>query len=516
MAKLSHTTQAKSKGLRPFSFHDENQDLYSTLERDANKNDIQDAIYNHIDELNLMYFSDYSLNDTGYPNESIYEDIVKIKEFRMDTPHDKKGYLIDEIFETEKNYVQLLETIISHFYDKLSPFVKMQDIRTIFHNIKDLKRIHEKLLQRLKLSLDKNAGNKIGECFLKTKESFYEYGPYCANLDLSSKRLDELCTDSKKAQLIARCLQESQQRFSLKDLLRVPTQRILKYHLLLENLLKADQYADSSLSEATKLMKSIALYINEYKRNYEAYLTIKSIQDRIQNNDADYGDIFSFGKLCKDGDIQLKDLSHNSKHAKRYAFLFEQCLLICKMKDSSGLEVQVTLDLESYEISEKFFPTGGAKFSFGWKMNPKNSKYLQSSYQIMVKTADQFKSWMRQLEEGYQLCSPPTFRFSPHELYLYSTASNEKCTVCDEVLYGVFCQGLACKLCKSVCHRACKQKLSDCHKTRLSGPMRSISHHKELPPTPTTIQNNDPLLADGASPPPIPPRAPSVKVILSN
>ena len=505
LSKLSQTNQAKNRGLIPYHYFYDDQEVYNTLQRDAESR--SEEIYSRIDDFVQFERShDYSYQDS-YQQESIYEDIVKIKQYRMDKPNDKRGYMIDEIFETEKNYVQVLEILISHFLDKLKPILTIQDIKDVFQNIEELKNVHEKLLQRLKLSID-NGGTTIGDQFVKTIDQLLKYGNYCACLDTASQKLDELMLDSKIANNINRCLQESQQRFSLKDLLKVPAQRILKYPMLLENLLK-DSPQNLGLQEGFRVMKTLASYINEYKRNYEQMLATRSIEERISNKDDLLENLLSYGKLLKDGEVMVK--TNNTKSNKRFAFLFEKCILICKKSEHSNLEIQVALDFETYEIADHYDSPGGGKFSFGWSMKNKVDMLLPA-YQIMVKNAEQCPLWLSKFDEGYTLLRSPAHLRWDHSFSLKDYTNIVKCSVCAEQLSGVFAQGLYCSTCYISCHRHCKPKVLECKKQRIS---RGSSYNKELPllPSQTSLVLADHVETDGPpAPPPIPPRAPSIKV----
>ena len=506
LSKLSQTNEAKIRGLHPFLYFYDDQEVYNTLQRDAESR--SEDIYSRIDDfVQFERTHDYSYQDS-YQQESIYEDIVKIKQYRMDKPNDKRGYMIDEIFETEKNYVQVLEIVITHFLDKLKPILTNQDIKIVFQNIEELKNVHEKLLQRLKLSID-NGADTIGEQFVKTIDQFLKYGNYCARLDTASQKLDELMLDSKIANNVNRCLQESQQRFSLKDLLKVPAQRILKYHMLLENLMK-DSPQNVGLKEGFRTMKSLASYINEYKRNYEQMLATKSIEERISNKDVLLENLLSYGKLLKDGEVMVK--TNSTKSNKRFAFLFEKCILICKKSEHSNLEIQVALDFDTYEIADHYDTPSGGKFSFGWSMKNKVD-FLLPAYQIMVKNADQCTLWLSKLDEGFTLLRSPAHLRWHHTFSLKDYTTEMKCSVCEEQLSGVFAQGLHCSTCYISCHRHCKSLVVECKSHRLS---RGNSHNKELPSLPSQTSHTLPeyLQADGGppGPPPIPPRAPSVKV----
>lgn len=87
-------------------------------------------------------------------------------------------------------------------------------------------------------------------------------------------------------------------KFKLRDLLAVPMQRVLKYHLLLkvtlptliplmtsreQELIKCtdkDHVERRQLETALEAMQDLSLYVNEVKRDDEALQLLKAIQDR--------------------------------------------------------------------------------------------------------------------------------------------------------------------------------------------------------------------------------------------
>lgn len=106
--------------------------------------------------------------------------------------------------------------------------------------MQELAEIHEKFLQRLKDAVSPNSRNKLSQVFLDFREPFLIYGDYCAGLTVATDTLAALC---KRNPAVQQCMEQSQKEHSggrnqLRDILSVPFQRILKYHLLLEKLVK--------------------------------------------------------------------------------------------------------------------------------------------------------------------------------------------------------------------------------------------------------------------------------------
>ena len=65
------------------------------------------------------------------------------------------------------------------------------------------------------------------------------YAEYCAKITMAINKIEELTGQSKSfSTLLDRILKESNQRFLLKDLLPVPMQRIVRYPLLIKDMVK--------------------------------------------------------------------------------------------------------------------------------------------------------------------------------------------------------------------------------------------------------------------------------------
>lgn len=104
----------------------------------------------------------------------------------------------------------------------------------------ELADIHEKFLERLKDAVSENSKSKLSQVFLDFREPFLIYGDYCSSMTAAVEMLNMVC---KRSPLVEQCMEHSQKEHSggknqLRDILSVPMQRILKYHLLLDKLVK--------------------------------------------------------------------------------------------------------------------------------------------------------------------------------------------------------------------------------------------------------------------------------------
>lgn len=117
--------------------------------------------------------------------------------------------------------------------------------------------------------------------------------------------------------MFQRCQQEANNgKFKLRDILSVPMQRVLKYHLLLDKLVEetprewVEDYRQ--LTKAREVMVDVAQYINEVKRDSDTLDIIKDIQASIIDWDVpEDTQLKDFGRLLRDGELKVCGNAHN-------------------------------------------------------------------------------------------------------------------------------------------------------------------------------------------------------------
>ncbi|CAB1340866.1 unnamed protein product [Coregonus sp. 'balchen'] len=113
------------------------------------------------------------------------------------------------------------------------------------------------------------------------------YGTYCSHVETAIVALDDICKHREDIRMkLEECAKRANYgKFTLRDLLVVPMQRVLKYHLLLQELVKhTHDVADkSNLRMALDAMKDLAQYVNEVKRDNETLRDIAQYQKSIEN-----------------------------------------------------------------------------------------------------------------------------------------------------------------------------------------------------------------------------------------
>ncbi|XP_039624202.1 uncharacterized protein plekhg2 isoform X2 [Polypterus senegalus] len=234
-----------------------------------------------------------------------------------------------EIVETERAYVRDLKSVVEDYLGCIIDCgdlpLKPDEVSTLFCNIEDIYEFNSELLEDLERCCDVAA---IAECFVERSEAFDIYTLYCMNYPNSVAVL----RDCMKNESLVGFFRERQTTLShslpLETYLLKPVQRILKYHLLLQELAK--QFDKSSpgyeiVEEAVISMTAVAWYINDMKRKQEHAIRLQEIESLLLNWPG--SDLSGFGELVLEGSFRVQRV-----RKERAFFLFDKMLLITKKR----------------------------------------------------------------------------------------------------------------------------------------------------------------------------------------
>ncbi|XP_031563071.1 protein vav-like isoform X2 [Actinia tenebrosa] len=484
LSKLSNTPQALSRKVEPFApshlAHDnvemhEEEDIYSNLEEIALRRDITDE-ENPYDSVNIE------------EDDKIYEDLLSIqnipKPTRQSSQEEKRKYVISELLETEKGYVEALRMIVMTFIynPKLKVMLHPHDKGIIFINIEELQTIHVKFLARLERACNNEVGANIGKVFIDAKDDFLKYGNYCARMPDAQTHIDELSRrDAKIKDTLEDCQRRAKSKFSLRSLLVVPFQRVLKYPLLIQHLLKETKgnHPDKAMLEkAQECIQDVATFINQVKRDDENQKTVRDIQNSLTSEVGE--DLEKFGRLMKDGEVQVKIGDRPPK--KRHAFLFDRALIICKHKGDT-YHHKATLFLDYFELQENYtFGPGRGKFLHGWSMKGETPESERNSCSLYAKTLDMKDKWVNEIKRAMDNLKLPGIDQRKHKFDLYTFGNATYCSICQKLLWGLIHQGYKCSRCDTACHKDCITKCNPCRKNTQDKQFSGISPFQPMRP----------------------------------
>ncbi|EFP11282.1 CRE-UIG-1 protein [Caenorhabditis remanei] len=246
-----------------------------------------------------------------------------------------------ELLDTERTYVEDLNAVIKGYMDFLVEDrerlkVTLDAISSLFGCIERIFAFNKQLYNQLDLAdLD---CVKMSRCFVDNCGKFEDYIEYCTNYHRMMSTLYQL----QQQPLVARALLERQQALNhslqLSAYLLKPVQRILKYHLFLENILKNMPTTThpeelNQVKRAHEVMTSQAARINDEKKKAEHIERVGQLQSTLQKWKADE---IQISNLSAYGDLLLEaSFRQAGSKTTRLLFLFEEMLLIVKQRGSN-------------------------------------------------------------------------------------------------------------------------------------------------------------------------------------
>ncbi|XP_054635232.1 proto-oncogene vav-like isoform X2 [Dunckerocampus dactyliophorus] len=447
---LSHSSISSQRGLQPFP-------LGGNVPDDEIYNGLSDKIDDTLDEDDDLYDCVDEEEDVG---DEIYEDLMRTLEQPETKPGvDKRECCLQEIKQTEGKYSDTLESILQHFKKPLEKFLQAPDIESIFINIHDLAKTHREFLEEIQSSIVNGARN-LHQVFLNYKERFLLYGRYCSQVETASKHLDKLSSTREDIRMkLEECSKRANSgRFSLRDLLMVPMQRVLKYPLLLQELVKHTTHPSDkeNLRTALDAMRDLAQCVNEVKRDNEILRQITTFQLSMENMTQS---LALFGRPKMDGELKICSTEKKSKQ-ERYAFLFDKAMFVCKKKSGETFELKEIIELQYYHIRDE---TGGEKDKKKWSyLFLLLDLYGRGGYDLFFKTRELKKKWLEQFEMALSNLCPENATANSHDFQMHSFEETACCKACSMMLRGTFFQGYRCARCKMAAHKECLGRVPAC------------------------------------------------------
>ncbi|KAJ8369627.1 hypothetical protein SKAU_G00096550, partial [Synaphobranchus kaupii] len=247
--------------------------------------------------------------------------------------------IMEELLLTEREYVRSLGYIMAHYYPLLERPDMPQDLRgqrgRIFGNLEKLHDFHRHSFLR---ELDGCVGEplRVGRCFLRHKESFNLYALYSKNKPQSDSLLLHHGNDFFKQK--QRALGD---KMDLSSYLLKPVQRISKYSLLLQDMLRecSGPQRGRQRAEIQAALQAVRFQL----RHGNDLLTMDDIRDCDVN-------LKEQGQLIRQDEFMV---SFRKRKCFRHIFLFQDLILFSKTK-----RTEVGNDVYVYKQSFKTSDVG--------------------------------------------------------------------------------------------------------------------------------------------------------------
>uniref|UniRef100_A0A8C9Z5S7 Si:ch73-212j7.3 n=1 Tax=Sander lucioperca TaxID=283035 RepID=A0A8C9Z5S7_SANLU len=327
--------------------------------------------------------------------------------------------VVMELIETERTYVRdlrmIVEDYLAHIIDQSEVSIRPEQVCSLFGNIEDIYEFNSEVL-----------------LFLSSVAALTDCCCYCSSV----AALTDCCycssvaalTDCMRNKSLAKFFRERQELLKrslpLGSYLLKPVQRILKYHLLLQEIAKHfdhQQQGYDVVEEAIITMTTVAWYINDMKRKHEHAVRLQEVQSLLLNWKG--ADLTTFGELVLEGNFKL----YRAKN-ERTLFLFQRMLLITKRRGDlyiykAHISCSTLMLIESAKDSLSFSVT--------------HYKHPKQPHTFQAKTVEEKKLWAHHikriiLENHHALIpqklkllyllllfaavDPPGYRYSPERL----------------------------------------------------------------------------------------------------
>ncbi|XP_034436475.1 pleckstrin homology domain-containing family G member 3 isoform X2 [Hippoglossus hippoglossus] len=306
------------------------------------------------------------------------------------TPNPKLTYLdrvVMEIIETERMYVRdlrmIVEDYLAHIIDCANLSIRPEQVCSLFGNIEDIYEFNSELLQALDLC--DNDPVAVARCFVMKSEYFEIYTQYCTNYPNSVAAL----TDCMRIKSLAKFFRERQAQLKrslpLGSYLLKPVQRILKYHLLLQEIAKhfdPEEEGYEVVEEAIYTMTGVAWYINDMKRKHEHAVRLQEVQSLLLNWKGP--DLTTYGELVLEGTFKV----HRAKN-ERTLFLFDRVLLITKRRGEHYV-YKTHISCSTLMLIEN------AKDSLSFSVT--HYKHPKQPHTVQAKTVEEKKLWAHHIK----------------------------------------------------------------------------------------------------------------------
>ncbi|XP_008488243.1 puratrophin-1 isoform X2 [Diaphorina citri] len=283
-------------------------------------------------------------------------------------------FIMREMIQTERDYVKSLEYVILNYIPELTREDIPQALRgqrnVIFGNIEKIYEFHSQHFLG-ELEQCANLPLSVGQCFLNHENKFYLYALYNKNKPKSDALMTEYGSSFFKAKQL-----ELADRMDLASYLLKPVQRMGKYALLLQQLMKASRQDVKDIKEAESMVRFQLRHGNDL-------LAMDSLRECDVN-------LKEQGRLLRQNEFIVSQ--GKGKKCLRHVFLFEELILFSKARRFPDRK---NLDLYIYKHSMKMSDIGitaqigdsSTKFEIWFRKRKPNETFTLQSMSEDIKQA---------------------------------------------------------------------------------------------------------------------------------
>ncbi|XP_042177469.1 rho guanine nucleotide exchange factor TIAM2-like isoform X1 [Oncorhynchus tshawytscha] len=284
--------------------------------------------------------------------------------------------VIQELVDTEKSYVKDLGSLFDIYLTPLQSetFLSHDEMESLFGSLPEMLDFQRVFLHTLeeRIASSPNFSSletpeqfkklllSLGGSFLYYADHFKLYSGFCANHIKVQKVLERAKTDRAFKQFLEARNPTKQHSSTLESYLIKPVQRVLKYPLLLRQLVSltdSESEEHSHLTEALRAMEKVASHINEMQKIYEDYGTVFDQLVAEQSGPEKEVTEISMGEFLIHSSLKwlnpLPSLGRMRKHPELMLFVFKRAVILV-YRERSKMRKRMTTsrsgDLEAFKF----------------------------------------------------------------------------------------------------------------------------------------------------------------------
>uniref|UniRef100_A0A8C5LFU3 T cell lymphoma invasion and metastasis 2 n=1 Tax=Jaculus jaculus TaxID=51337 RepID=A0A8C5LFU3_JACJA len=294
---------------------------------------------------------------------------------------DRLRKVIQELVDTEKSYVKDLSCLFELYLEPLQneTFLTQDEMESLFGSLPEMLEFQKVFLETLEDGISASSDFNVleapsqfrkllfslGGSFLYYADHFKLYSGFCANHIKVQKVLERARTDQAFKGFLDAHNPTKQHSSTLESYLIKPVQRVLKYPLLLKELVSlTDRESDEHyhLTEALKAMEKVASHINEMQKIYEDYGAVFDQLVAEQSGAEKEVTELSMGELLMHSTVSwlnpFLSLGKARKDLELTVFVFKRAVILvykenCKLKKklpSNSRPAHSSADLDPFKF----------------------------------------------------------------------------------------------------------------------------------------------------------------------
>nr|XP_043876845.1 rho guanine nucleotide exchange factor 11 isoform X2 [Solea senegalensis] len=257
--------------------------------------------------------------------------------------------VIYELFTTEVSHLRTLRVLDQVFFQKMRSVLNSDELACIFPNLPQVYELHASLCEAMKKRRETAVVQDIGDVMLArfegaAGEEFQEQASQLCSQQSQALELikNKKRKDSRFTQVIQECESSRHcRRLQLKDMLVSEMQRLTKYPLLLDNIIKHTEAASSdlpSLQRAQTCCRGILQVVNEVVGETEQRQRLSQYQRRLDAAPQFKSLDLNSKRLIHEGPLTWK--VSKDKQIEIQALLLSDCLVLLQRGPDDRLQLR--------------------------------------------------------------------------------------------------------------------------------------------------------------------------------